>query len=622
MPVINKVAAGTGGTGALGNGTNGIANGTGIYLENTNLVTVANQTTIINDNISGVGNVTKSGQGNLVFNGLKDAVGTTTVNAGVLSVNGKVIGATTVNAGLLSVNGTTDGAVNVLAPGTLSGNGNVGATTVSGTVAPGNSIGTLHVNGNYVQNAGSTYQVEISPSGASDLIAVNGAAQINGGIVQVLTGNGLYRNNQVFTILTATGGVSGGFNSILGTAPGYFNASLLYHPNDIQIYLRSNLRQLVGITFNQISFATYLDGVTSQPGTDLDDVIAALRNLPPDQARRALDQMSGTQYASLITLGRLRAMYQNQLLSDQIRSNLFTGSILGNGVARGAMPDEDDCVEIDRGLKSWLKAYGLGGQVGTDGNAAGLTYQFAGFLGGIEKQLSDTTRVGLTAGYNATTAQFRGLYGNTSADGFIGGLYASQTFGQAYVFGSATYGFNDFTVKRQITFPGVSRVANAEVDQNDLNGYLETGYTQDVGSLRVQPLVGLQYLNLHQNGFGENGAGALNLNVEDQSTTALWGMAGVRLGMPFCTEHGRIIPQVHGKFVHDFLGEDRFVAGALSGVGGSYLVQGVGAGNNYFVGGGFALERGRNFRILVDYTVQASTKQTSHTGNGGVQVSW
>ena len=34
------------------------------------------------------------------------------------------------------------------------------ARTVSGTLAPGNSIGTLTVNGNFVQAAGSTYQVE------------------------------------------------------------------------------------------------------------------------------------------------------------------------------------------------------------------------------------------------------------------------------------------------------------------------------------------------------------------------------------------------------------------------------------------------------------------------------
>jgi subtilase-type serine protease len=39
--------------------------------------------------------------------------------------------------------------------GTLRGTGIVPSTVLSGTVAPGNSIGTLTVNGNFVQNASS-----------------------------------------------------------------------------------------------------------------------------------------------------------------------------------------------------------------------------------------------------------------------------------------------------------------------------------------------------------------------------------------------------------------------------------------------------------------------------------
>ena len=57
--------------------------------------------------------------------------------------------------------------------GRLGGNGTMGATTIQsgGNIAPGNSIGTLHVNGAFMQNAGSVYQVEVDPTtNASDLI--------------------------------------------------------------------------------------------------------------------------------------------------------------------------------------------------------------------------------------------------------------------------------------------------------------------------------------------------------------------------------------------------------------------------------------------------------------------
>jgi hypothetical protein len=51
----------------------------------------------------------------------------------------------------------------------------------NGTIAPGNSIGTMYISGAYVQNLGSTYEVEINGWGQSDRIVTNGTATLNGG---------------------------------------------------------------------------------------------------------------------------------------------------------------------------------------------------------------------------------------------------------------------------------------------------------------------------------------------------------------------------------------------------------------------------------------------------------
>lgn len=64
-------------------------------------------------------------------------------------------GATTVEAGVLSVNGSLGGRLSVQG-GRLQGIGTVGSTSneAGGMIAPGNSIGTLTINGNYVGNGG------------------------------------------------------------------------------------------------------------------------------------------------------------------------------------------------------------------------------------------------------------------------------------------------------------------------------------------------------------------------------------------------------------------------------------------------------------------------------------
>ena len=77
--------------------------------------------------------------------------------------------------------------------------------------APGNSIGTLNVNGNVAFAAGSTYQVEINAAGQGDKIIATGKATLSGGTVQVVGANGTYTPSTRYTILTANGGVSGTF---------------------------------------------------------------------------------------------------------------------------------------------------------------------------------------------------------------------------------------------------------------------------------------------------------------------------------------------------------------------------------------------------------------------------
>jgi fibronectin-binding autotransporter adhesin len=142
-----------------------------------------------------VGTITTGSAGTLAFNrsdafafdnlvlgnGTLRQIGSGTT---ILTANSAAFaGTTSVEAGTLSVNGVLGGTVTVLG-GRLQGNGTVGATTIAagGTIAPGNSIGTLTVNGAYVQNAGSVYEVEIDPrTVTSDRIRVNGTATLASG---------------------------------------------------------------------------------------------------------------------------------------------------------------------------------------------------------------------------------------------------------------------------------------------------------------------------------------------------------------------------------------------------------------------------------------------------------
>lgn len=127
------------------------------------------------NDISGTGGLEKAGDGTLVLTGNNTYTGTTTVTAGTLVVVGEMSCSTIIGAG-----------------GILSGSGKIHDTLVSGTLAIGNSPGTMTFTGDLTLDATSVSNFEINGlvSGSYDLaLAAQAGTQaliVNGGILNLL----------------------------------------------------------------------------------------------------------------------------------------------------------------------------------------------------------------------------------------------------------------------------------------------------------------------------------------------------------------------------------------------------------------------------------------------------
>jgi len=145
----------------IGSLAGGGTDGGNVLLGGATLTTGADNTNTAYDGvISGNGNVVKAGTGRWTLNGNNTYAGTTTVNAGTLVVNGDLM----------------NSSVTVAAGGVLAGEGSVaGDVTITGTVAPGDGVGTLSLNGNVSFASGSAINFELGT--AQDLIGFAGASK-------------------------------------------------------------------------------------------------------------------------------------------------------------------------------------------------------------------------------------------------------------------------------------------------------------------------------------------------------------------------------------------------------------------------------------------------------------
>lgn len=318
------------------------------------------------------GSLVKAGAGSLVLSGDSTYRGPTLVDGGLLSVDGSLLSAVEVNAG-----------------GTLGGSGRIGGLLArsGGTVAAGNSIGTLEVAGDLRFESGSTYAVELSES-ASDRIVASGKASIAGGNVTLAMENSpdLLSQSQVeslvgrrYDILDAAGGIDGRFDAVL---PNYLflGGTLDYAANAIRLDIGRNGTTLASVaqTPNQAAVAGAVE--TLGAGNPVYESLLLSENAAT--AQRAFQQLSGEIYPALAGLLLNDSRYLRDSVGERLRQT-------SDGEAGGEAPE------------GWFKALGSWGK-SADGShgSEGYRHSVGGFLLGVDSQVASDTRLGLVAGYS------------------------------------------------------------------------------------------------------------------------------------------------------------------------------------------------------------------------------
>ncbi|QWG23765.1 autotransporter outer membrane beta-barrel domain-containing protein [Bradyrhizobium sediminis] len=442
-------------------------------------------------------------------------------------------GATNVSGGRLAVNGSlANSIVTASGGGMLGGNGIVGGIVANagGIIGPGNSIGTLNVNGNVAFAAGSTYQVEVNAMGQSDKIAASGTATLNGGTVSVLIAPGAFTLGGQYTILTAVGGINGAFaGASAATATPFLALGLTYDPNNVYLGIsRSNVTfASAGLTPNQTATGGGADSLAL--GGSL---VGALAGLDLTQARGAFDQLSGEVHASAKGVMVEDSRFLREAAMDRLRAAF-------DGVGAVSMPvmayaDGEPMLApaaTDR-FAVWGRGFGSWGQWNGDGNAATIKRDIGGFFIGADGLFADTWRVGAVSGYSRSNFRVADRNSSGSSDNYHAGLYGGTQWGDLAFRSGLAYTRHDISTGRSVAFPGFADTLKGDYSAGTTQTFGELGYRikagqTPLGNLAFEPFANLAYVNLSTNGFTEKG-GAAALTSQGGNTGVTFTTLGLR----------------------------------------------------------------------------------------------
>ncbi|MFT8697965.1 autotransporter domain-containing protein [Acetobacter orientalis] len=540
----------------LGNGgeTGSIAN-TSTIVNNGTLNINHSNTVTLSQSMSGSGVLNQVGPGTTVITSDNSYTGATTVAAGTLDVVGSI----------------APSAVTVQSGAKLSGTGAVGTTDIqqNATLSPTGPTGVLTVNGNLTLGQGSAITVEgngqktgqtLNMDGItysqiqSGKVNVTGTAAVSGTVSPSMTPADALRAHQYYTVVTAAGGFTDRSYTLTGNINNpytFLSPRLFYYYNDLNVMMLRNsvLFSSVATTRNEIENARALDKLPER-----NEMIQAVEQLDPAQARHAMNALSGEVHASARTALIQDSFFVRQAVLDRLDTAECDGSVSDNTIRTVGLKGgktKDGCTAHRSAF--WGEGYGSFGHNRTDSNAAGMHSTTTGVVLGLDTLVTDNWRLGLMAGYGRSMFDVGGGRNSSGNSNNISvGAYSGHHWGRFNFRFGGSYSWNLMSITRDVNFVGYHDRLHSSYNGGTAQGFGEVGYKVPVGQRGVfEPFGNVAYVNLKTKKFNEYG-GMSALHGHGTDTGVTFATFGFRAATWYQAGQTRLVPHFSLAYRHAF----------------------------------------------------------------------
>ena len=445
---------------------------------------------------------------------------------------------------------TNDGAMSFTVNTRDNTSGNQAASTSSGsgqvTTAALNMSGSEKVHINYVGS--------LANNGTYTLISDTGTTGT--GTYSHVDGDGKVTDNSfaIDTKIDKTAGISDLILRADRTAGGNYSADQLYvQKSDTNGHFSNNA-------------AVALAGISAN-GSQTDDMIEVIQKLELDSFG-----YGNSKENLAVQVQKLAPIVNTSFAQTSISATKLVTDTVGSRLSDTRGLSSGDAI-VDKGV--WAKVIGSTASQDKVGQFDGYSLSSGGVVFGIDKELQNNTIIGLAAGYtNTKTEQDDFRDGDSSTtDSYQLSLYASKTFDKAYIDGALSYTKHNTDGTRS---SAIGREASYDVDANQLSAKINGGYNfLFENKVTLTPFASLEYSNIKQDSYKEEGAGAISLSVDDVTVNRGAAGLGVKISKEIKTEDNVVYIPEFKLGANKYFGDDDVEVTAQFDQGNKFVTKGA-----------------------------------------------
>ncbi|MGM0611031.1 MAG: autotransporter outer membrane beta-barrel domain-containing protein, partial [Thermodesulfobacteriota bacterium] len=514
--------------------------------------------------------------------------------------NGKIIGNTRFqNASLLQ--------------GTGEFNGNV--INFGSRMAPGNSIGTMTINGDYIQNENGELEVEFDDSG-SDKLIVGDTASLDGALILIPHG---YIPGSDYEILNASQ-VNGTFARII--SPAVFEAGLALNGGDLDMNISRNSYKSLVKHSDQKDMAEALDSIRPTASGDMADVLNGIDTMQISHLQDSMLDMYPGMHAAAGYSALQGVHAPAKIIDEHWDEQLFAEE-------HQAIPGKfkTQYAANSSRFTSWGTFTGGKSRTNAEHSVPGVKEDRSGMVLGLDYKLGEHITLGAAGAYSQKYLDERDGGGSAeikSCSGHLYSLWQEYPAQGGWRFSTALgAGKVLFDTTRSLDF------VNREAD-SDHHGYsyslaAKTNYDHLAGKWTISPGLGLEYAHLHEESYSESGADSLDLEMGSRDSHSLQSGLGLEISRLCTLKEIKLVPRLKIKWLHEFLPESEDLSARFRGTSPEFDAPGRDLPENAaVVEASLAARFSDSVRAAVGYGFRAAegNRENAHSLNGELRITF